>query len=303
MKVQSWATTALALGGTCLVLSFGNLRAFASPSKATETTSAATATVAKSFAALIAKQRTVQFPKDASDSPGTALLLPATASGAASSKTAKLKGPAVGAITVPKDHVLYLIVTPEGASKLGCLTNLNEGDLHRIRLHDVRLPKTGPKDLARVKGLRDLDLSNTDINDEGLKEIANSKAIVKLDVSKTLVHGPGIEKLGNLKELRDLDVGNNNINDFYVAMLVRSLPQLEALNLSETKITDKALQSVCQLKNLRKLDLEGNKITDKGLTSLENCSNLKSLNLRNTFVSSAGMRKYFNSNPQCKIRH
>lgn len=246
--------------------------------------------------------RTVCFPTKPSDSPGTVIALPITDNGNILKKKGRLIGPAVGAISVGKSEVLYLIVTPEGASKLGCLSTLKPNDLHQIRMHDVHLAKNSLTEISKLKGLQDLDLSNTDIDDKGLKTIAQSAALKKLDISKTLVRGAGICDLRALKELTDLDIGNNGINDFFVASIVQSLPQLEALNLSETKITDASVRHVAKLKYLRKLNLQGDKITDAGLNALKRSTKLKSLNLKETQITVRGKRDLHKSLPNCEIR-
>lgn len=247
--------------------------------------------------------RTVQFPAKASESPGTLLALPVSESGNVLKKQGRLLGPAVGAISVAKDEVLYLIVTPEGASKLSCLSKLKPKDLHQIRMHDVHLAKNALTEISKLKGLQDLDLSNTDVDDKGLKTVAQCADLRKLDLSKTLVQGAGIGDLRGLTKLKDLDIGNNGVNDFFVSTLVRSLPKLEALNLSETKISDAALAHVAKLKHLRKLNVQGNKITDTGLNALNSSTNLKLLNLKETLVTPQGKRNFRQSLPKCEVRN
>lgn len=245
----------------------------------------------------------VTFPSTQSESPGNVLLVPATKTGAFGKiHNGKLIGPAVGTVTVPGGSALYLIVTPEGASRLACLKNLKPDDLWRIRLHDVPVTKETYVCLSNLTGLIELDLSNTDVDDAGVKVLSKSLTkISRLDLSRTVIRGSCFSSLSNCKELKDLDLAANAIEDFVLSALPKAVPNLEKLDLSKTKITDKALEHVGKIKHLKRLKLSKNDISDKGLTFLSKLSDLKKLDLEETKVTQSGVSALRRALPGCKI--
>lgn len=247
--------------------------------------------------------KTVTFPSKQSESPGNVLQVPATKTGAFGKiHNGKLVGPAVGTVTVPGGSGLYLIVTPEGASRLACLKNLKPDDLWRIRLHDVPVTKETYAYLSHLTGLVDLDFSNTDIDDAGVKVLSKSLTkLNRLDLSRTVIRGGCFSSLSNCKELKDLDLAANAIEDFVLSALPKAVPSLEKLDLSTTKITDKALDYIGKIKHLKRLKLSKNDITDKGLTFLSKLSELKRLDLEETKVTSGGVSALRRALPGCKI--
>jgi Leucine Rich repeat len=67
------------------------------------------------------------------------------------------------------------------------------------------------------------------------------------------------------------------------------LPQLQSLNLFDTKVTDAGLAHVAKLSQLQSLDLVGTQVTDAGMVHVAKLSQLQSLNLWVTEVSDAGL--------------
>ncbi|MEP6747526.1 MAG: c-type cytochrome domain-containing protein [Bacteroidota bacterium] len=65
--------------------------------------------------------------------------------------------------------------------------------------------------------------------------------------------------------------------------------QLVWLKLSDTKITDSAMEIIAQCKNLTRLQLDSTNISDKGLVVLKGLTQLQSLNLVNTKITAAGL--------------
>ena len=63
---------------------------------------------------------------------------------------------------------------------------------------------------------------------------------------------------------------------------VKGLTNLEVLELSRTKVTDKGLDHLKGFTKLQRLDLGGTQVTDKGLERLERLTRLETLNLENT---------------------
>jgi hypothetical protein len=147
-------------------------------------------------------------------------------------------------------------------------TNVTPTDLKRLA-----------NELARVKTLRRLDLSNTGntgTTDAGLKEISVLKQLHWLDLSGTRVTDAGLKHLAGLSELRELE-------------------------LEDTVVTDVGLKELATLRKLEHLNLCFTKVTDKGLGHLAMLKELRSLRLRETQVSEAGINELRKALPKCRI--
>ncbi len=85
-------------------------------------------------------------------------------------------------------------------------------------------------------------------------------------------------------------VNNSDFNDTQIKLLTPLSAQIVWLNLSKTKITDKAIEAIAQLKNVEKLHLENTSITDVSLKNLQSLPYLSYLNLVGTTVTDAGLK-------------
>ncbi|MCH8829091.1 MAG: hypothetical protein IID45_05890, partial [Planctomycetes bacterium] len=65
------------------------------------------------------------------------------------------------------------------------------------------------------------------------------------------------------------------------------------VDLSNTQITDKGLESLAGLDNLTSLDLNNTAVTDKGLEHLKTLTNLTSIDLGDTRITDAGLKKLY----------
>lgn len=86
-------------------------------------------------------------------------------------------------------------------------------------------------------------------------------------------------------------VNNRNFSDKESAVLSKLPEQTLWLRLSDTQITDKAIDEIVKLKNLTRIHLENTKITDNGLLKLANLKNLEYLNLIGTQITDSGLKQ------------
>jgi Leucine-rich repeat (LRR) protein len=101
----------------------------------------------------------------------------------------------------------------------------------------------GLKELARLKSLQTLFLSETNVTDTGMKELAGLKSLQTLILDGTKVTDAGLKELAGLKSL-------------------------QGLNLTGTKVTDAGLKELAGLKSLQSLLLLDMKVTDAGVAEL-----------------------------------
>ena len=94
--------------------------------------------------------------------------------------------------------------------------------------------------------------------------------------------------------------GRADWNDQDLAFL-RSLSQLQGLNLQLSPITDDGVELIAKLANLRLLSLKGTKITDECVPSLMKLRRLEELDLSGTQVSPRALQELASALPNCKI--
>lgn len=93
-----------------------------------------------------------------------------------------------------------------------------------------------------------------------------------------------LTKLGSLPELEELNLSYTRLTDAGLKSL-EQFPALKRLYLSETQITDAGLNTLAQRSGLESLDLSGTPITDKNLGELIKLSRLSRLFLARTQLS------------------
>jgi Leucine-rich repeat (LRR) protein len=158
-----------------------------------------------------------------------------------------------------------------------------------LYLSDTAITDAGLCALAESKELETLDLSDTAITDAGVKSLAGLDQLQTLSLQYTKTADDGLKALAQLKQLRELNLQNTKTTDAGVASLA-DLPQLRSLNLRYTGVTDAGLKQVGRLKQLRELNLHGAKVSDAGLRELAGLAQLQSLNLYFTQVSDSGLK-------------
>ncbi len=88
-------------------------------------------------------------------------------------------------------------------------------------------------------------------------------------------------QLRGLKNLKSLALTNSTIGDATVELIVKSFPNLTALDLSSnTNMTNRVLKVICQMSELERLSLVQNRFNDLGTGNLAKLKKLKVLDLR-----------------------
>jgi hypothetical protein len=87
----------------------------------------------------------------------------------------------------------------------------------------------------------------------------------------------------------EVNLTNTNVTDTALERLA-SHPQLELINLMSTKITDAGMKHVTALTAIRTFSIERTAVTDAGLENLKGCSNLKTLYLGGSRVTGPGLK-------------
>ena len=104
----------------------------------------------------------------------------------------------------------------------------------------------------------------------------------------------------SLTQIQYLDLARTNVSDDGLSNL-DGLTKIKTLYLHDTRITDAGLIHLHRLAALRMLYLTNTSVTDAGVESLKGLTQLKQLDLSGTRVTVAGMNALQKALPNCQI--
>ena len=110
-------------------------------------------------------------------------------------------------------------------------------------------------DIGRLPKLQRLDLSHTRITDEGMLNLKPATQIEDLNLYYSeWITDQGMTAIKNWKKLKRLDVRGTRISNGTLE-IVSHMPQLEALDISNTQVTDNGMDMLITLTSLKELSL------------------------------------------------
>jgi hypothetical protein len=151
----------------------------------------------------------------------------------------------------------------------------------RLGTNNVRGTLSAPavdSALARMSGLRVLDLSNNGLAGALPRSIGKLALLETLNLSKNKLTG-NLKDLCGLVRLRDMDVSNNGLRDSLSGVLC-CLTSLERANVSNNRIYGAVPLCLLDLERLSLLDASANELTDSLPSELGGMRSLAVLNLR-----------------------
>ncbi len=131
-------------------------------------------------------------------------------------------------------------------------------------------------------------------------ETKPGKPVVGVDLADVEVKADDLEHLRSLPDLERLNLSRCPVTDEGMAHLA-GLPALKVLNLSGTQVTNAGLDHLQGLPQLEDLRLSRTRITDAGLAHLQGLSQLRALNISFTETSPAAVAALRKALPECKI--
>lgn len=155
-----------------------------------------------------------------------------------------LKSPVVGLYNLDRDAIQSVwlpkkTTTDQDLARVSHLACLRELHASKARL----VTDGGVAHLARLRGLRTLDLYQAAVTDAGLVHLAGLVRLERLHLGDTRVQGPGVRYLAGLR-------------------------RLSWLSLEHTNVDDDAVPALLALRSLRKLVLFGSRLSTRGIAHL-----------------------------------
>lgn len=179
-------------------------------------------------------------------------------------------------------------------ARLSRLRRLVLSDMGRLDLRPIRdLPELVTLDLAAdeavslddvPRSIVRLGLRNVAGLDLVLEGVGALSALTRLDASSRDLTDAGARHVAKCPELIALNLANSQLTDKGLRALAKALPRLEEITLDRCDaVTDKGLAAVATMTSLRTLSVDHCRgITAKGLAKLGALPNLRALYLRAT---------------------
>lgn len=164
-----------------------------------------------------------------------------------------------------------------GAELFGTVINV---DLRKGKADNALLAQ-----VAALKELRELDLSNAGIDDEGLRLIVHLP-LRELWLQETNITDASAATLSKMVSLDFLQLNATSVSDSFLARLA-PLPTLENLGLRGTRVTGAGMKYLSRHPKLKTLDVYSTAVDDSGVAHLAACQSLVDLGLSMTKVSNA----------------
>lgn len=163
-----------------------------------------------------------------------------------------------------------------GLTVLAALPNLKKLTLKGSQRRNsgywaVSLTNVDMEMLGSLRQLEWLDLGGSirsplnDLSDLGIGEVAQLRELRVLDISQTRISSAGLEPLAGLPKLERLSLWRAERIDDGAAEHLAQMSSLHTLDLSETQVTDATLARLAELPQLRRLYLSGTKVTPEGV--------------------------------------
>lgn len=162
--------------------------------------------------------------------------------------------------------------------------NATNCDLSAVTVTDALMPK-----VAKLKLLKELNLSHSKVTDAGLKYIEHM-SLSKLDLSGTAVSDAGLDSITKIPTMFKLDLSSTKVTDAGMKKLA-SLPVLGIIVVNGTAISDEGVKSMQSCKNMKRIYVGSTRVTNE-FFKYAAPMDLFAIYCENTAVTGDGIRKY-----------
>ncbi len=159
------------------------------------------------------------------------------------------------------------------------------GTVNNVDLREGKVDNALLAQLAVLKELRNLDLSNADIDDEGLRRLVHLP-LRRLWLQETKITDASAATLSKISFLNFLQLNATQLSDAFLERL-DPLPNLQDLGLRGTRVTSTGMNRLSRHPKLQRLDLYHTEVDDSGVARLAACQSLTDVGLSATNVTDA----------------
>ena len=184
----------------------------------------------------------------------------------------------LGRLNINKEQFENYITLKEFNNKY--YTNIEDIDLKELNLSNKNIDYEGLKDLVKIKfkELNKLNLSENEITDINILERVNYKKLKELNLSYNQISDINILEKVNFHELEKLNLSYNQISDINLLKKVK-FPELIELNLAYNRLSNLNVLKKANFKALNILNLSHNQISDITIFKKVNFMDLYEFNL------------------------
>jgi serine/threonine protein kinase len=192
---------------------------------------------------------------------------------------------ATGLVKIPIDKPIGLLVSKQLLLNPELLDGFQPDDLQVLSFGGAKTVSSGVyKHLNRLTGLKMLNLSGTDFNDDDLRNIAGLNNLRYLNLATTRVTCGGVLRLPFLSNIKCLDIAGARGADLFVKKIA-DLPNLKSLVIAGSDIGDDDLKDIAKSKSLKVLSLANDDISNQGLKHLLSLKTLEWIDVTQTGVT------------------
>jgi Leucine-rich repeat (LRR) protein len=135
--------------------------------------------------------------------------------------------------------------------------------------HCPHVEHHGVQHLGKLKKLRSLNLSHTQIEDHTVAVVQNMPKLKSFSIERCLIGDEGIQHLANHKALQHVGLAVLPITNKAMKIIGNHLPRLTSLDMAHcANITDEGIEALHSLPKLKKLSLNGILLGDRSLRAI-----------------------------------
>ncbi len=157
-----------------------------------------------------------------------------------------------------------------------------------VQTRDTRVTERGLRALARIPSIKFLTLGGVSLGREERDALAGFARLQRLCINQGQLEGD-LSFLRSMPELEGLDLGETDVSDAALVDL-KYVPGLRTLSLSGTPVGDEGMVHLLGLSKLESLDLQDTRVGDQGAAVISQLGALDMLNLGRTAVGDEGFR-------------
>lgn len=171
----------------------------------------------------------------------------------------------------------------------------NLSNITSLALRQAQVSNDGFRVLESFVKLKELDVYGTAVSSDFLTNIPYPANLTKIKLRLSgIASAEIVQQVVRFENLNALDLGENDLEAAAIASIAQ-LPKLEDLNLLRTKLSNDAVQILCESQansRLKKLNLDDNsEVDDRSIESLLFMKSLEFLHLGKTQVTDTGIKK------------